>query len=227
MISIIIPTYNEADNIGTLIAHIKATAGSFPFEIIVSDGGSNDHTVSIANNAGVVVLRSPKKGRAPQMNFAASMASGSIFYFVHADTLPPIDFFQLIQDAVNNHFEVGRFQTKFDSSSLLFKLNAFFTRFDWFMCYGGDQTLFITRNLFEFIGGFNEEKLIMEDFDITQRAKEKGKYIIFKKSALVSVRKYEKNSWFRVQKANYTAVQLYKKGASSAEVASFYKNYLK
>ncbi len=226
MISIIIPTYNEADNIGTLIAYIKTVAGSPMFEIIVSDGGSNDHTVSIASNAGVMVLHCPKKGRAAQMNFAASMASGSIFYFVHADTLPPKGFFQLIQRAVENHFEVGRCQTKFNSNSLLLKLNAFFTRFDWFMCYGGDQTLFITRTLFEFIGGFNEQKLIMEDYDITQRAKEKGKYIVFKKSALVSVRKYKKNSWIRVQKANYKVVQLYKKGTPSADVASFYKNYL-
>lgn len=227
MISIIIPTYNEAENIGKLIGYIRSVANNHLFEIIVSDAGSKDATVKVASDAGAMVLHSPKKGRATQMNFAASMATGSVFYFVHADTFPPKTFFQLIQKAVAANYEAGRCTTKFNSPSLLLKLNAFFTRFDWFVCYGGDQTFFITRTLFEFIGGFNEQKHIMEDYDITQRAKEKGNYIIFDKPALVNVRKYEKNGWLKVQKANYKAVQLYKKGASSADIASFYKNYLK
>lgn len=227
MISIIIPTYNEAENIGTLIGYIRSVAINHPFEIIVSDAGSIDATVRIASDAGAMVLHSPKKGRAAQMNFAASMAKGSIFYFVHADTIPPKTFFQLILHAVAANYEAGRCFTKFNSPSLLLKLNAFFTRFDWFVCYGGDQTFYITRTLFEFIGGFNEQKLIMEDYDVSQRAKEKGKYIVLKKPALVNVRKYEKNGWLKVQKANYRAVQLYKSGASSAAIASFYKNYLK
>lgn len=226
MISIIIPTYNEAENIGTLIRHIRSVANNHPFEIIVSDAGSNDDTVRIASDAGAMVLHSKKKGRAAQMNFAVSMAKGSILYFVHADTIPPTTFLQLIHNAVAANYEAGRCTTKFNSPSLLLKLNAFFTRFDWFVCYGGDQTFFITRSLFEFIGGFNEQKLIMEDYDITQRAKEKGKYIVFNNPALVNVRKYEKNGWIKVQRANYKAVQLYKNGASSADIASFYKNSL-
>lgn len=227
MISIIIPTYNEAENIGTLIGYIRSVAINHPFEIIVSDAGSTDATVRIASDAGAMVLHSPKKGRAAQMNFGASMATGMIFYFVHADTIPPKNIFQLIQAATVANFEAGRCYTKFNSPSLLLKLNAFFTRFDWFVCYGGDQTFFIARTLFEFIGGFNEQKLIMEDYDITQRAKEKGKYIVFKEPALVNVRKYQRNGWLKVQKANYKAVQLYKSGASSEAIASFYKDYLK
>ncbi|MEN9299502.1 MAG: hypothetical protein RLZZ429_1815, partial [Bacteroidota bacterium] len=39
-ISIIIPTYNEADGIGTLIQYLQEHGGNHIKEIIVSDGGS-------------------------------------------------------------------------------------------------------------------------------------------------------------------------------------------
>jgi GT2 family glycosyltransferase len=95
-----------------------------------------------------------------------------------------------------------------------------------FACYGGDQTFFITRTLFTAIGGYDESKIIMEDYDMTERAKSAGRYIVLPKETKVSARKYEKNSWLKVQQANYTAVKLYKKGASSAEIADNYKSML-
>ena len=95
------------------------------------------------------------------------------------------------------------------------------------MCYGGDQTLFIRKELFETIGGFNETMLIMEDYEIVTRARQQAKYKIIQKGALVSARKYDTNSWFTVQKANYTIVQMYKKGATQMEMVAAYKNMLR
>lgn len=227
MVTIIIPTYNEAGYLGPLISYLRKNAGASQLEIIVSDGGSTDNTLAEAAGAGAILINSPLKGRAAQMNFAAQHAAGAILYFVHADSFPPKSFLKDIQTAIDNGFQAGRYQTRFMSNSLLLRLNAFFTRFDLFACYGGDQTLFVCRSFFEQLGGFDESKVIMEDYDITKRIKDNnGRYKIFRKKALVSARKYDKNNWLAVQKANYKAVKMYQKGISPATIALQYKQML-
>lgn len=227
MISIIIPTYNEAAHISSLVLFLKMHGSSDIAEIIVSDGGSTDKTIELASAAGAIAYKSPQKGRANQMNFAASKATGDILYFVHADTIPPDTFATDIMHAVEAGYDSGRYRTKFRSDLLLLKLNAFFTKFDLFFCYGGDQTFFITKKMFTDLNGYNTSKVIMEDYDITERAKKKGLYKIFDKPALVSARKYAINSWLLVQLANYHAVQSYKKGVPIEEIAATYKKKLR
>lgn len=226
-ISIIIPTVNESATIVQLIHFLFDNGKQFVKEIIVADGGSEDNTALLAKEAGARVIVSPVKGRAAQMNHGAAAASGDIFYFVHADTFPPDSFATDIQEAVNSGYAFGRYRTKFDSQKNILLFNAWFTRFDLFICYGGDQTLFIQKQLFQKINGFNSQMRIMEDYDIVVRAKEEmARYKIFKKAALVSARKYETNSWIRVQSANYTIIRMYKNGAGQDDMVNTYKRLL-
>ena len=225
-ISIIIPTYNEAAGIAKLITYLQKHGGDTVKEIIISDAESTDETIAIAGQYGVAALVSPQKGRAAQMNFGVHKASGNIFYFVHADCFPPVNFATEIIAAVNNGYDFGRYRTKFDSSKFLLKVNAWFTRFNWFICYGGDQTLFITREFFERSGGFKNELLIMEEYEFCERMMNQGHYKIFADAALISARKYEGRSWLRVQLANRKAVKLFKKGASQEEIIKTYKAML-
>ena len=226
-ISIIIPTYNEAAVIHQLVSFLISASNNMLLEIIVSDGGSTDETITLATKAGARAITSPEKGRAAQMNYGASYATGQILYFVHADTFPPINFANDIVKAIENGYSFGRYRTKFDSSKKILLFNAWFTRFDLFICYGGDQTLFVDRQLFELIGGFNASMRIMEDYDIVIRAKSTGaRYKIFSGAALISARKYETNSWLRVQTANYTIIRMYKKGATQEEMAERYRSLL-
>ncbi|MDQ6815726.1 MAG: TIGR04283 family arsenosugar biosynthesis glycosyltransferase, partial [Bacteroidota bacterium] len=202
MISIVIPTYNEAENISRLVSYLVANSNRSVCEIIVSDGESEDRTVHMAEAAGAKAVLSPQKGRAAQLNFGASIATGNILYFIHADTVPPATFVADIEKAVADGYSLGRYATAFDSDKTILKINAFFTQFDWFVCYGGDQTLFITKSLFTAVQGFGQEMQIMEDYDIVTRARKLGRYKIFSKNALVSARKYRTNSWVKVQCAN-------------------------
>lgn len=227
MISIIIPTYNEEENIGKLILYLQKCTENKPIEIIVADYASTDNTTSIATSLSAKVVMSKKKGRAAQMNSGAREAIFSILYFVHADSIPPKTFYNDIVAAVKHNYSIGRYQTKFEGNKWLLKLNAFFTRFDWFMCYGGDQTLFITKNLFKNINGYDENFLLMEEFELVERAKKQAKYKIFPASTIVSIRKYETNSWLQVQRANYKAVQLFKKGASQQVLVKAYNKFLR
>ena len=213
-ISIIIPTLNEAENIGVLASFLQQFKNDSIAEIVIVDGGSMDDTIAVGLRAGVKVVQSPKKGRAAQMNYGASLAVGDVLYFIHADTIPPETYAADIIKWLKAGYNIGRYCTKFNSNKQILKLNAFFTRFDLFICYGGDQTLFVNRKLFEALNGFNENLLIMEEYDLVTRARRRAKYKIMPGDALVSARKYHGNSWWKVQRVNYAIVRMYKAGAS-------------
>ncbi len=225
-LSIIIPAYNESLNVKQLIHYLIKHAGQSVTEIIVIDGGSSDNTIEMAKNAGATVIMSPLKRRAAQMHYGASIAKGSILYFVHADTFPPASFANDILNAMDKGFAIGRYRTKFDSPKWYLKINAWFTRFDWFVCMGGDQTLFITKELYQTIGGYNTEMMIMEEFEFAKRARETVRYKIFSQATLISARKYDTNSWWRVQMANKKIVSMYRKGASQNDMVEAYKRML-
>ncbi len=224
-ISVIIPTLNEAACIATLIKYLKCNATGY-IQIIISDGGSTDNTACIASAEATEVIFSLKKGRAAQMNYGASFATEPILYFVHADCIPPKNFYRKIVSSVEDGFALGRFQTKFNSNSRLLKLNAFFTRFDWEVCSGGDQTLFFRKDIFGEINGFNDELFLMEDYDIVKRARQNFSYAVLKDKVLVSARKYSDNSWLKVQRAHSAILKMYRKGASQQALVDKYRQLL-
>lgn len=223
MISIIIPAYNEEDGIGKLVHHLHQHSEGEVAEIIVVDGLSDDDTVSEAQKAGASVRLSPQRNRAVQMNEGAYQASGEILYFVHADTLPPSTFVSDIYDALRNGSEAGCFRSRFDRQDLLYKFNAFFTHFDLQVSRGGDQTLFITRQLFKQLAGFRNDYVIMEDYELIERARKQASFQIIPKYVVVSARKYERNSWLRVQLAYWLVHFLYRLGVSQQRLLNTYK----
>jgi rSAM/selenodomain-associated transferase 2 len=225
-ISIIIPTFNEAATIGKLINYLKQHSDHSIADIIVSDGGSEDNTIELASKAGAHAVVSPAKGRAAQMNYGASIAGGEVFYFVHADCFPPETFAQDIKEALGQGYRIGRYFTKFDSPRHILKINAWFTRFDFFICMGGDQTLFVSKSLFQQCKGFKENMQIMEEYEFCRRARKRAKYKIMKGAVLVSARKYDTNTWLKVQLANLKVVRMFKKGASQQEMVQKYQNML-
>lgn len=227
-LSIIIPTYNEENSILDLLKHLsEVNKSDINSEIIVVDGGSSDKTVVLVTDAGYKCIESERKGRAAQMNVGVENSSGEILYFVHADTLPPLSFMDDIDQAIDEGFQSGCYRYQFDSyPNPLLKINAYCTRFDRIMCRGGDQTLFITKELFEELGGFREDFNIMEDYDLIQKIQKNSSFKIMQKDAIVSSRKYDENGYFRVQIANLTVFMMYFAGASQDKMVRTYKNML-
>lgn len=227
-ISVIIPTQNEAENIGFLIENLYKFAGSKLHEIIVVDSpNTSDNTYEIAQNLGVITLKSPQAGRAVQMNYGATLAKGEILYFIHADTQIHPDYASDILQAISDGYDLGCYRTQFDSSHLLLKINAFFSRFPFIWCRGGDQTLFIQKKDFMELGCFRQDFQIMEEYEFILRSNKRLKFKIIPKNVIVSTRKYKTNSYLRVQKANFTVMKMFLKDkATQQEMVETYRKML-
>jgi rSAM/selenodomain-associated transferase 2 len=225
-LSIIIPTLNEAENIKKLIPFLQQNGGNALLEIIIADGGSTDNTLKIAQQSGAIVLNTPK-GRAIQMNIGASIAKGAVLYFVHADAFPPNSYGDDILQEIVQGREVGCYRMKFISDKKLLAINSWFTRLPFLWCRGGDQTLFIKKDLFDTLGGYKNEYVIMEEYDLIQRIRHaKIPFVILPKNVLISARKYETNAWLRVQFANFAVFNMYRLGFAQSTLAKIYKQLL-
>ncbi|MDR9418064.1 TIGR04283 family arsenosugar biosynthesis glycosyltransferase [Gracilimonas sp.] len=224
-ISIIIPTYNESGSIEELLIYLKKHAGSAVADILVVDGQSSDDTVKRVRNAGYKCIISQEKGRAAQMNLGAKQTSGDILYFVHADSIPPTSFTSDILNAIQNGAESGCYRFKFNSDRWLLKINAWFTRFDRLMCRGGDQTLFIKRDVFEELSGFRNYE-IMEDFEMISRLRDRGTFKILADDVIVSARKYEENSYLKMNFINLVIFTMFYFGASKKTMVHAYQQLI-
>jgi rSAM/selenodomain-associated transferase 2 len=240
-ISIVIPVYNESLRIINTLKYILAHSSVYNIiEIIVIDGGSTDDTVEkvqqwIALNKAendlditTVKLLQSEKGRARQMNLGAKEALGDIFYFLHADSFPPKYFDQFIVDEVKNGYNCGCFKMKFDSEHWWLKLAGWFTQFNWRICRGGDQSLFVTKELFNQVGRYDENYNIYEDNVLISKLYKAGTFKIIQQPLITSARHYQTHGVWKLQ-YHYWMVHLKKRlGASPESLFSYYKkNILK
>ena len=227
-ISIIIPTYNEEENIDKTLKSIQLNGnGNLIKEIIVVDGGSTDKTIEKAIDCGARIIVSKKKGRAAQMNEGAAAASEKILHFIHADSQLPQHFDADVVKAVNNGYEAGCFRLAFDYDHWFLKLNCWFTRFDRSAFHYGDQSLFITRDLFNKVHGFNEKYIVFEDLDIIRRIKNHCKFKIHKKNIITSARKYVENGVFKMQMVFYKMYIMEQLGASQKMLVNVLRTNIK
>ncbi|MBT8376054.1 MAG: TIGR04283 family arsenosugar biosynthesis glycosyltransferase [Bacteroidia bacterium] len=223
-ISIIIPVYNEANSIAKLIDHLNEKSSDTCIEeIIVVDGSSTDNTTKvIASFPDIVVLQSAK-GRAIQMNTGASMAKGDILYFLHADSFPPNNYDALIKAKINDNYKAGCFRMKFDSDHWWLKLSGWFTQFNWKFCRGGDQSLFVTKQLFNDLEGFDENYIIYEDNAFIKKLYKHTEFAVINKPIITSARRYKKHGVWTLQKHYWTIHLKHFFGASASDLHQFYK----
>lgn len=226
-ISIIIPTFNEEKNIVRLLDHLEQCTNFSIAQIIVSDGNSTDKTLLGLKNRNITAISLHQKGRAYQMNEGAKRAESDLLYFLHADVLPPRNFIPELLKWEPKTDTIACFRYRFESPKRLLKLNSFMTRFNGIWSGGGDQSLALLRSNFNKLNGFNEELIIMEDFDLIRRAKKLNLHLkILSKDLMVSARKYDQNNWLKVQLINAITVCAWKMGATQSWLYRFYTKSL-
>ena len=225
-ISIIIPVLNEAENIENLLNHLIDNASLNTIaEIIVVDGGSTDNTPIIVENLGLnITLLHSKKGRAKQMNTGAKKAKSDILYFLHADSFPPNRYDQLIINEVEQDNPAGCFRLQFDNTHWWLRLASWLTQFSWRACRGGDQSQFITKVLFNDIGGFDESYVIYEDNILINELYKRKQFVVINKKIKTSARLYERHGVWKLQYHFWT---IYVKKWFGASADDLYKYYLK
>ncbi len=225
-VSIIIPVYNEAAHILTLLEELKHhqpdcnTEGN---EVIVVDGGSDDGTAQLVADSGWTLLAADK-GRASQMNAAAAVASGDVLLFLHADTRLPKHAIRLIQETILNDNVWGRFNVRLSGSGWLFRLIE--TMMNLRSCITsvatGDQAIFVKRSLFVETGGFPAIAL-MEDVALSKQLRRVKRAACIKDVAITSSRRWENNRVIKTVVLMWRLRLLYFFGVSPATLARLYR----
>jgi len=225
MISIIIPVYNESKGIRKLIEYLHDNAFGYIGEIIVVDGGSTDDIKTQLIGYSNIQYINTEKGRAKQMNAGAKVAKRNILYFLHADSFPPKYFDRAIYEVllVNERIKAGCFMLRFDSNHWWLKLMGWVTAINHKSCRGGDQSLFVDRELFFTLNGFDENYEVYEDNELIKRLYRSTKFKIIREPITTSARHYEKIGVWRLQ---WLHLRIYIKrwsGAGTEELNSYYK----
>ncbi|MBT7941832.1 MAG: glycosyltransferase family 2 protein [Alphaproteobacteria bacterium] len=185
MISVIIPTLNEAANLPALLTGLMLE--DVPCDIIVVDGGSTDETVSLAEGFGVRVVQSDP-GRGRQLAAGAEKATGEIVLFLHADTQFPEGALAAMAAALKNSPDApgGNFRLLFDGDDGFSRwLEGFYAFLRARGFYYGDSGQFIRRRVLDSIGGVCPVAL-MEDHDLARRMEAWGKTLCIETPPLVT-----------------------------------------
>lgn len=220
MISVIIPTLNEEL---TLEKSLISAVNSNEVEIIVSDGGSLDATLAIAKRFTDKLISSPA-GRGVQLNRGADASSGDILLFLHADTILPKGWDNIVGETLNDSMvSGGAFSFALSKRSLPFSLISFMTnlRSRFFKLPYGDQAIFVRRETFERLGGFQEIP-IMEDLELVKSIRRCGTLKVLNLPVITSSRRWDREGWIKTMLRNQLLLFLYHLGVSPERLYRFY-----
>ncbi len=220
-ISVIIPTLNAGDALPLCLAALgEGLQAGLIRELVVSDGGSSDATIKIAEAAGGLVVKGPAS-RGGQLKRGAETAQGDWLFFLHADTVLSEGWCGPVLDAV---VKPGGYyaQLQFDAAGLAPRIVAGWAnlRSRRFGLPYGDQGLLIDRDTYDHVGGFRDIPL-MEDVEMARVLR--GKLSVLPIQAVTSAEKYQRQGWLKRGSRNLMTLARHLSGTDPDKLAQAYR----
>ena len=222
-LSIVIPTLNSSD---TLLACIsKLNSAKLPVEIIIVDGGSDDSTLQISSDLGLIPLKS-EKGRGQQLANGAELANSDWLLFLHSDTILSSEWYSEVQDFISkssNIRQAAAFKFCLNDNSFSARLIeiAVHLRCKIFGLPYGDQALLISRIFYRELGGYSHIP-IMEDVALIRQIGKENIFIL-NTPAITSAKRYKKDGWLKRPIRNLFCLLLYYLRWDINKIKQFYK----
>jgi len=219
VMSVIIPTLNEQENISSLLASLEKQ--NQDLEIIVVDGGSTDRTQKIAKSSPQVQLKNSSPGRALQMNTGAETATSDVLVFLHADTTIPENFVNEAKTVPKDGW--AYFNIELSGNRKVYRLIATMMnlRCKLTSVITGDMVLIVSRKLFEKVGGFSDIP-IMEDIEISKKLRRFCPPVSLKSTVITSSRRWENRGVLKTILLMWRLRLAYFFGASPEKLANKY-----
>ncbi len=227
-ISIIIPTLNGATTLPRCLgALIEGLASGLIRELIVSDGGSKDATLAIADAAGAVVVHGVAS-RGGQLGRGCAAARGQWLLILHADTVLAPGWAQVVEDHINSTgADAGAdtggawFRLAFDAPGVMARLVAGWAnlRASLFGLPYGDQGLLVSQQAYQRAGGYPDQPL-MEDVALVRAL---GRLTALPAEARTSAARYQRDGWLRRGARNMWTLARYLGGADPEVLAAQYR----
>lgn len=198
MLSVVIPARNEEKYIGRLLESLKKQDFS-DLEIIVADADSEDRTREIAKGYGAIITSGgphPSIGR----NKGAGVACGKDLLFLDADVLLPDGFLKRnYHEFLDRKLDIATTFVRPISNNVIDKIIFYVINKGYKFCEKRSPAahgyhIFVKRDLFDKVNGFDEDIVINEDLDFVQKVwKAGGKFGVLNGPAInVSVRRLKK-----------------------------------
>lgn len=185
-LSIIIPTLNEEKVLPSLLEDLSNQTIK-DFEVIVSDGNSDDATKKVAEDFSIkfnkfIFVSSKSRGVSHQRNVGGAKASGEWLVFMDADDRLPKNYVEMLLNDVEKNIKVDVFTTwcDVDSSKPVDKWIAKFINIGFEIGKSAKYPMVmgsligVRKKVFEKVGGFSEEVSFREDSDFVQDCVKKG-----------------------------------------------------
>ncbi|WP_278922972.1 TIGR04283 family arsenosugar biosynthesis glycosyltransferase [Pseudophaeobacter profundi] len=225
-ITVVIPTLNAAQALpGCLGALMEGLGEGLIRELVISDGGSDDATVQLADEAGARLV-SGAASRGGQLRRGCAQARGDWLLVLHADTeLAPG-----WAAVVAQHLQAGEqapayFQLRFRARGFWPVVVAGWAnlRARLFALPYGDQGLLIPREAYLAAGEYPDQPL-MEDVALARRVRAHlGRFKPLQVLAYTSAARYQEEGWLRRGAANLWTLLRYALGADPATLARGYQ----
>lgn len=182
MISVIIPTYNRASFLKETVQSVldqtlfHRAEGAHPFELFVIDDGSEDETEEVVRNFGNKVFyhRQPHRGASSARNHGLQLAKGEYIAFLDSDDLwkkeklsVQMSFFRAFPQARVCYTEEIwlRHGSRLNPSRKHRKFSGWIFDRVLPLCLLSLSSCFFRREVFEEVGGFDEDLPVCEDYD--------------------------------------------------------------